>query len=193
MKYYFPNEKNIDYNKLQMSRIGLYSISKEYINDFLEQKIKHYIPNYKKLTICDGNGGIGGDTLLFTKLFKFVNVVELMKLHVDMIVNNCNVYKRRNFKAYHDSIIDYLNIPDNFTKNEVLYFDPPWGGLDYKSTQKIELYYGDLKFSDFINNILMKDKNKKIIMKLPYNYDMDKIKSKCNKHKIGNVLFVFIN
>lgn len=193
IRYYFPNEKNVDYTKLQISRIGLYSISKEYIHNFLEHKLKQLIINYKDLIICDANGGIGGDTLLFTKMFKFVNVVELEPLHCKIIENNCKVFNRINFKVYNANILDFVNDFKNLEINDILYFDPPWGGIGYKSNEKIELYYDNTKFSDFINSILNRFNNKKIIMKLPYNYNLKKINSTYKMFKIGNVLFIFLN
>jgi len=91
------------------------------------------------------------------------------------------------------NILDYMNNIKNLESNDILYFDPPWGGIGYKYNNKIELYYDNTKFSDFINNILKQNNNKKIIMKLPYNYNFDNISSNYKKFKIGNILFVFIN
>lgn len=193
-KNYFLNEPGVDYSKLRITNIGLYSVSRPRHLNVLSTLINKYIPNYNNLTITDATAGLGSDTILFTKLFKFVNAIEIDNLHYKLIKHNLDVYHRTNYKLYNDDATKLLKSGN--IKQDVIYFDPPWGGPDYKKYNKLELYLGDTAFSSIIEKYI---KNNIIICKLPYNYDFNKlhqIAKTYNKtyhhHKIDNVVIIFL-
>ena len=66
-------------------------------------------------------------------------------------------------------------------------------GLDYKNSEKLSFKLGDLKLEDLCNDIMKNKLCKLLILKLPYNYDLDTFKHKLSVYKIKRVLFVFIN
>jgi len=194
-KTYFPYEKNLDYKNLQITTIGLYSISKPYLSKLFINLIKKLIPKYKEKIITDANGGIGGDAILFTKLFKFVNIVEIDKLHTKVINNNLKCYNRNNYIVYNSNVLDLLK--NNKINQDIIYFDPPWGGPDYKKYELLELYLDDIPFSKIVKEYIQ---NYTIICKLPINYNINLLKEITKKYKkkiyikkIGNILLIFIN
>lgn len=194
-KLYFPYEKDLEYTKLQMTTIGLYSISNVYLTKEFEYLIKKLIPEYDKKIITDANGGIGGDSILFTKLFKFVNVVELDILHSKVINNNLKIYKRINYTVYNNNVLKLLS--KNIIQQDIIYFDPPWGGPEYKKYNVLELYLDKVPFSEIVNNYILSNT---IICKLPKNYNIKLLKDIARKYKkkiyikqIKNVLIIFIN
>ena len=44
------------------------------------------------LVITDANSNMGGNAINFAKNFKFVNSVEILPFHCDILRNNLNVY-----------------------------------------------------------------------------------------------------
>ena len=167
----FPPKHNLDKSKLKMSNVGLYSITPYKEADSLSSKILDKLEKYGlgELTITDATGGMGGNTISFTKYFKKVNSVELSREHYDILKNNIEtVYQSENVQLYNE---DYTKIYKNLTQ-DIIYFDPPWGGPDYKKYSKLKLYLGGTTIDRFIrDNLLEMDELKMIVIKVPRNFD----------------------
>ena len=54
---------------------------------------------------------------------------------------------------------------------DIYFFDPPWGGPNYKKNKNLRLKISDCKLSEIPNRIVLS--NKLIVFKLPYNYDFN--------------------
>ena len=63
---------------------------------------------------------------------------------------------------------------------DVLFLDPPWGGLNYKSFDKLMIYLDKIPLYDVINNI--KKKISLVVLKLPNNFDISLFKNKLRKY-----------
>ena len=53
----------------------------------------------------------------------------------------------------------------------MVFLDPPWGGSGYKKFAKLPLYLSGIRLTDVVNK--MKGKTKVIILKVPFNYDIE--------------------
>lgn len=187
---YFPYQSNIDITKLQITNIGLYSITKPcvtcYIGDLIQKQVKLKLnKNLDETIITDGTGGVGGDAIMFTKFFKHSNIVEIVKIHYDIIMNNLNVYNRDKFTVHHNN---YIDIFDKLTQ-DVIYLDSPWGGIGYKEQKYTELYLfgSDVSFNNFIERISIANQNKCLIfVKCPINYNIFQLSKNMNNIK-GNI------
>lgn len=51
---------------------------------------------------------------------------------------------------------------------DVIFFDPPWTGSDYSTTDRMKLYLSDMELCNLLSNV----KAKHIFMKVPINFDM---------------------
>jgi 16S rRNA G966 N2-methylase RsmD len=134
------------------------------------------------LTIFDGTGGIGGNTIAFAKCFNKVITVELNKNRYDIIKHNIQSYDFKNVEVINGSCIDYLDI-----EADVYFYDPPWGGPEYKLIPKLRIQLGGKHLNELV-------KSKKLnIFKLPSNYDLDEFNSYNYKViKIKNYLLIVI-
>ena len=179
---YFPNNND----KIKIDEVGKYSISKPHLTKQLIKLIKQKVG--ANISITDGTASVGGDTLAFSEAFNTVNSVELDKTRFEYLKHNMNIFNRTNITFYNDS---YLNVYKNL-KQDVIYLDPPWGGLDYKNSEKLVFKLGDMKLEDLCDDIMKNKLCKLLILKLPYNYDLDTFKHKLSVYKIKRVLFVFI-
>lgn len=87
------------------------------------------------------------------------NICQLLKIYIELYKLKVKV------------------ICGDFTKNikgikhDVVFSDPPWGGTGYKKFAKLPLYLSGIRLTDVVNR--MKNKTKVIILKVPFNYDIE--------------------
>jgi tRNA/tmRNA/rRNA uracil-C5-methylase (TrmA/RlmC/RlmD family) len=176
----FANKEGIDYDKLIITDEGKYSITKRKDGERLLEIIKKEIKTTKDKTITDLTGCVGGDTILFGLNFKQVYSIEYNDNNYRALENNVkNVYNLENVKLYHGDSTKIYN-----WRTDVLYLDPPWGGINYKDFDKIDLYLGDIRVDIFIKEILERDNRPKyIFIKLPINYNFSRLYKLKNMYK----------
>lgn len=162
-KNYFPNLE-INYKFLQMSNIGLYSIAKPSISEKICKIIIEHT-NSQDITVTDALANVGGMTIMFALYFKKVYACEIVKLHCDILKNNLEVYNVNNKVSIIND--DYINIM-NKIKQDVIFFDPPWGGRSYKNESGLNLGIDNINITWIINNLLKKTKF--IFLRVPYNF-----------------------
>jgi len=214
----FPVLKNkLDYLKLKIDEESFNYITIREIADFTSKVICHHLINDflnpLRSVVCDLTAGVGGNTLSFSNYFNQVHAVEIVKDRYDDLINNSNVYKCKNIFFYNSCAIKFINENLQYTNPSVLFIDPPWGGVDYKKSESLELKLGDIPLEDLLIMILNKfsiiynscnknleyssEHNKLIIFKLPKNYNIinfyKNIKSSnsINNYIVKNYLYVF--
>lgn len=175
----FPYKKNINFKNLQLSNIGYYSIFYPGTADKFAKIIKSYIKTNNPI-ITDGTANMGGTTLAFTKYFNKVNAVEIIKLHCDILKNNLKVYQVD--KKVDIYCMDYLDIGDKLDQ-DVVFFDPPWGGPNYKEHLVLDLYLDGISISEIVKALIPKTM---VAIRVPYNYDFKKIFALSEKTYIHN-------
>ena len=178
------NHEDLDYKKLKLTNIGIYSASKKKDLDILISFLKKKYKNLEKKVIIDGNGGVGNTTLFLSYVFGLVISVEIMKIHADLIKNNMKVYNRKNVKVMN---YDFFDIALNITADFII-FDLPWGGTNYKNKNTIKLGYNNVRIACVINKLLEKKNIKKgIILFCPYNFTINNFMKKINSKKIKRI------
>ncbi len=180
----FPEPNNNDYNGLDYDEEGLYSITHPKDADLISTTIIEILGT-SNISIIDMTAGCGGNMISFIKYFKRVVGIEIDINRYNILKKNLSKYPFNNYELINDNSININNIYD------VYFIDPPWGGPDYKKTLNIELYLSNIKLSEFI---LMLPKNKLIVLKLPFNYNMNAINKDniIKKIIINNIIILFI-
>jgi hypothetical protein len=177
-----------NYNNLQYDNEGLYSITNYKEADIISSIIKNNFITNNNIKIYDGTGGLGGNTISFSKYFKNVTVVEINKERYNMLINNINQYKLSNVKIINDDSVDFLlKNKNNF---DVYFFDPPWGGPDYKKQKQLRFKMGGYDLDVLAEKL---DVNKLLIFKLPFNYDFSEFNNFNYKlYKINKYFIIII-
>lgn len=166
----FPEKKGVKYSKLMMTPEGEYSITKRKDGEVLLKHMKSVIGNLKDKHITDLTGNVGGDTILFGIHFKKVDSVELNPENFAALKNNVEVFDLPNVTLHHGDSTKLFN-----WKTDVLYADPPWGGTDYKSKEKLDLYLGETRIDEFIHEVLQRENRPDyVFLKVPRNYNFDR-------------------
>lgn len=143
-------------------------ISKEYITfytcDNHSKQICDIILKYIDCnnTITDCNAGIGGNAYYFCKYFNYVYAID----------NNehCMKYLEHNLFDYDNKYIIEYNCLDilKIIRTDIVFFDPPWGGKDYKKNDSLDLLLNNLSINEIIDNLY--NTTKLIALKAPNNY-----------------------
>jgi 16S rRNA G966 N2-methylase RsmD len=190
----FPFKEGVDMKKIKLTDEGKYSYTKRKYGIRIMDFIKSKISNIKDLIILDGTANVGSDTILFSLNFKKVISIEINKENFDILKHNTGLYKQDNIELHlgdtTKDIYDYCF--------DILYLDPPWGGEDYKENEQIDLYLGEKRVDLFVKEVIDKYdkcKLKYIILKMPVNYNFDRLVKfgKNEKQKIGSFTLFFID
>jgi predicted RNA methylase len=159
----FPHAEK--YDLLSYDSEGLYSITLPNDAEEISSLIKDLLGN--EITICDATAGIGGNTISFGKNFKSIISIELCKIRFKILENNIKAYDLLNINLINDSCLNKLNL-----ECSAYFFDPPWGGPDYKFKKNIRFKLGDLTLIEIVKKINQYGQ-KIIFFKLPNNYDLN--------------------
>lgn len=176
---------------LRITDVGLYSITKKNEAYFISNLITKYFGE-TKITITDSTACCGGNTISFLlhPQIMMINSIELNQLHFNILKNNIKLYKNcTKVNLINGNFIDYMNE----LKQDVIFYDLPWGGVKYGEKESITL--GLYKNNEFMNiaeiiNIL-KENCKLQVLKIPLNFDFtnflkDIEYTKIKIHKIYN-------
>lgn len=182
-----------DYSKLQFDTEGLYSITNFIEADYISKLLLEIFVSKNNLNILDGTGGLGGNTISFSKYFKNVTSIELNKERFEMLKNNINNYNLKNITLKNDDSINFFF--DNYKNFDIYFFDPPWGGPSYKKKENLILSFGDISLLKIANFLKENVKDKLLVYKLPFNYNFNEFNNfdyklyKINKYFIIIILF----
>jgi 16S rRNA G966 N2-methylase RsmD len=206
IKKIFPIYNSINIDDLQFDDVGLYSISlpkdADIISNFIINNIQsvnnmhsidntqsvnnmHSINNTQSVIIIDGTAGIGGNTISFCNNFKNVIAFEIDENRFKILNNNLKVYNLNNVITYNLNSLDSLPTYNNLNTPIIYFFDPPWGGPNYKKYKNLTFKFNDLELNQIVINIKEFNKNSYISFKLPTNFDLSIFNS--FKYKILNL------
>ncbi len=171
-KLKFPATEGLKYEKLQLTNIGLYSISTPSISNNLIEFIADISKNHNidiKI-VTETNGGLGGFSIRLAQNFDNLNIIEINRKHADIIKNNLTVYglSNKNIQIYNE---DYLDIMYDI-KSDIIICDPPWGGLMYNTQKNIRLGMDNINIVCIINEIFKHKMCKCFILLAPKNFDI---------------------
>lgn len=180
-----------EYDKLQYDEEGLYSVTHYIQADYISVLLKNNFINNHNINILDGTSGIGGNTISFAKHFKYVTGIEINKERYKLLDNNIKQYNLDNVEIYNCDSIDYLF--KNYIKYNIYFFDPPWGGPQYKMFNNIKLSISSKPLEEIAIYLKNKVKDKLLVFKLPFNYDFTEFSEFNYKlYKIKNYYIIVI-
>ncbi len=199
----FPILKNYNnYEKIKIDDDSFSYITIREIAELITKIISHHLlqfnVNPQKSSIIDYTAGVGGNVLSFSKHFLSVHAIELSELRAEYLKNNIDVYGFKNITVYNESSIDFNENKMLKINPNVIFVDPPWGGVNYKNSESLTLKLGEVNIEELVVNIIDKftnyikkcseeiidlnekskyvlnnNNNKLIVLKLPKNYDIE--------------------
>ncbi len=170
--------------QVQIDNEGLYSVTNGTIANetsvyILEEYQKHFhtIPQ----CITDAMACVGGNSISFAKHFSHVNVVEIDPFRSSMLQHNLQLAAVHHKITQYDST-DYQTVMHTLTQ-DVIFFDPPWGGPDYKYKPSVDLYLGPKNITTIFAELMMSNppRAKMIVLKAPLNFHKEGLEAMCIK------------
>ena len=172
INFYVPN-----YSKIRMSQTGKYSVSKleeatittreilEFYNDFILSSNKSNKSN--KIEITDATANAGGNTINFGLNNMKVNAIEYSFNEFERLKNNVEQYNLPNVVVFNDDSLKLIYTQK--IKQDIVYFDPPWGGPSYKKYKFLGLSLDEKDITEHIEKMLDENYCSLVVLKGPYN------------------------
>lgn len=203
LKKIFPKSGCLNIKNLKYDNEGLWSISYPDLADILSKHLKVFdSDDFKLSTIVDATAGLGGNLLSFSRYFEKIYGIEIDDTRFELLENNVKNYNQTNINCIKGNSIELLKSGDliKFIENpDVIFFDPPWGGPNYKFEKDVELTLSDLTFDKIIELVYKLKKVKLVVLKFPFNYKFLELIKKCESFyndfiikKEKNVIFLFL-
>ena len=182
--------------RLKLDDTAMYSVTDEITADEITALMVERIGNNKSLAIVDATACVGGNLFSFARHYTKVLGVEIDNERYEILRHNWNVIfghhnekirgnsDTRTVEFLHGCCVELLKkrLPEErhpfFQQDHVLFFDPPWGGVNYKSSAILEtLTLSNTPLIDVISMAFSKSRMcKAVVCKVPYNYDIGKFK-----------------
>lgn len=191
--YYFPDYDPAIVGQMKYDETALFSITKQKIADKMTnilKGLKGITPNSR---VLDATSCVGGNTISFSNVFRNVSAIELDETRHSYLKHNLELFGHRNVQTMNTNSIDYLKNLENGLQYEIIFFDPPWGGPEYKNKKNIMLYLqdeesNDISMIDLLN--IVKGKTSYLILKVPLNFDFitfsDTVKASGDSYRVYN-------
>lgn len=183
----FPCPPNNNYDNLMIDFESTSHISTPPVSEVISTIIESLIPPdipLKNITIFDGTACVGGDTIALGQIFGTVIATEIDKKRYDMLVNNLKEFELWNVIPIND---DALKLYDKINFIDVMYFDPPWGGKNYKLKKNLRLKIGNMFLDEIVNYVFdgnVRSNIKMIVFKLPKNYNLHELYNNTNRDNV---------
>lgn len=158
--------------------------SSQFNDDYDNWESKSLDKKMKHLVITEMTAGVGGNVLNFAEYFKYVNAIEIDKIRYKYLNDNIKLYEYNNINCYNNNSLDLL-INDDDIFQDIIFFDPPWGGPDYKMYKNLRLNFNDLSIENICKILFQRKSNKMIVMKLPNNYDFDYLNNEMSDFRLS--------
>lgn len=179
----FPLPPHKNYNNLMIDDDAVSyittPINSDLITSIIDSHIDDNIPR-SEINIFDGTACVGGDSISFGKSFGSVVASEIDEERYHMLVNNLLEYELYNVVPIN---MDCTKLYKRLNFIDIMYFDPPWGGKQYKNGSNLRLMIGSIYIDELVNSIF--DENNKncsnvkiVALKLPKNYDLKSLYEK---------------
>lgn len=146
----------------------------------------------RKPVITDGCAGVGGNVLSFilSGFFSQVNAVEINENRANMLQHNVTVIRKitpANIqKGSYNDLYSTL-------KQDIVFLDPPWGGVTYKVLDKIQLFLSDENgqkhLAKIIKDLFLHTQTMYVVWKAPFNFDLQDMKEMTSEYG-GDVLLL---
>lgn len=184
----FPNKSGINLSDYQLTNIGVYSVINKKDSNIISKTIKSYFPKNEKLTITDATSNMGGMVMVFGDHFDKVNAVEIVPYHCKVLEHNLSIYHPDKMnKTINIHCMDYLDVATKLNQ-DIVFFDPPWGGKDYiNKSQIMDLYLDEIPIEKIVRLLLEKGV-KLVVIRVPRNYNFVKIFSLAYQVKIDTFI-----
>jgi RNA cap guanine-N2 methyltransferase len=123
--------------------------------------------------VCDATACVGGNTISFARRLERVVAIEVSPTRAQLLRENVRAADVAHRVDVLTGDCAALLPTLRFT---ALFFDPPWGGPDYKKKEKLDLWLGDRALADVVRDAVRdapRSGLRLLVLKLPFNFHYD--------------------
>ncbi len=187
----FFDADETELKQLRFTDVSLYSSTPTDQAVYTAELLLNYYTKeeLKTKTLTDATACIGGNTWIFSDYVGKVVANDLSKIHAEILASNMKILRSdRDITVLNKNYLDiYLDI-----EQDIIFFDPPWGGVDYKKYHEVEISLQDSnkipKKLDEIVLGLLQYRCETLLLKLPANYPIKKITDNCTFPNIDDLV-----
>jgi hypothetical protein len=211
------DNKNIPLYKISFTSESIYSSTPLIYNQHMISDIVQHLHKYKlkEFVILDGTAHTGSDVintvingLKYFKKSVIVIAVEIDKINYDALVHNIQLFNINNYvyPVLGDTLTVLENSGDLPRIPNIIYLDPPWGGITYKDKKIIDLSLGGLNVFRILLNLAENIEQYKIlsliVLKAPRNINQTMLKEMFGDSYIirsynviegSNIIYIYID
>jgi|EP00945_MAST-04E_sp_MAST-4E-sp1_P003743 predicted RNA methylase len=176
LKHLFPKISPEIRSKLKLDATAMFSVTDEVSAD---QMTKIILKNnfVKGTAIVDATACVGGNLLSFSKALKHCVGIEIDEGRYRMLSHNMNLLRKTRkgkVEVHREDCVSFISKGSNpvLQKPHVVFFDPPWGGLNYKSNANSKLFLGSKPIEDVVETCFSNQKCAFVALKAPFNFDV---------------------
>lgn len=189
LRYLLKGMNKLYFNNFKSDEVGLYSLTKFTQAQHITAQLCKICNLNKDSVILDTCACVGGSAISFALRFKQCICLEIDKIRYNLLVNNTKYFT--NIISYNmDCLIYIKNIINalveegkikkennklikttDYYKYDLVFMDPPWGGIDYKQNKIMSLYLDEININKFIELSLLLSKY--VSLRVPYNYNFN--------------------
>lgn len=166
LDYFFSNIPINLRQQLHADEQALYSITEHNSAEAISKYILDLPGITKESTISDLMACVGGNTSNFAKHFSHVNAVELDDNRFNMLKNNVSVIVKNNNVSFIKGDLT-KEVPK--LKQDVIFIDPEWGGMNYNQSEHLELFINNVPLFVVVKDLLKHSKY--VVIKIPTIFD----------------------
>lgn len=161
--YLFSMEAPSFHEFVYFDDTSLYSTTDQMTGVRLSNIILQYVNC--NAVVTDATSCIGGTTLVFAHFFRWVNAVEIDENRCNMLRNNLLLANIANVSVNEG---DYTRMYTDI-QQDVVFLDPPWGGVDYRKHRTLPLMLGGVDLAFLCAHVA--HVSRFVFIKVPFNYD----------------------
>jgi 16S rRNA G966 N2-methylase RsmD len=177
---------------IQMDEVSFFSVTDQTTAKKMAKLLLQLDSISSASVITEGTACVGGNVIEFSKHFAKVHAVEKDVARFEMLENNVQVIGAQNVQCHNS---DYTAMKHALTQ-DIVFLDPPWGGVDYKQQNCVDLFMSGVPLADICNNI--SDHARYIVLKVPQNFNLGAFKSaisaqQVEEHRMHKMLMLVLH
>ena len=139
--------------------------------------------DWKPHKIIDATAHIGCDSIMFHMTFRSANIVALEIDGKTAEILDSNMKKMSRINRGNNRAVTAVNMDcmqyfeSDQTAADIIYFDPPWGGPQYKNVAVHLMRLNGKSLGVAVKAALIHSPYARIIIRVPYNADIDELET----------------
>jgi len=165
--------------KIMMDEVATFSVTEMGLADQMSRVLLELPGITRSSKVVDANACVGGNTVSFAKFFDRVVGIEMSEERARMLDNNvrlCGEDIKRSGRPYANVQVvtgNCLAVVPSIIDADVVFYDPPWGGVKYGEKELIPLSLSNVPMSKIV--LYASTNCTYVALKMPLNADLRNI------------------